>query len=140
MAVELVPLCTFTAIVKPPLMVGEGPAGTRMIIEVERVRIEGERLSGGAEGGPSGDWVVIGPGGVATLDVRFTFTTDDGALVYVQYGGRMDTAPPREERVIHVAPRFETSDPRYAWLNRVQAVGKGGFTPEGVVYELYEVA
>ena len=28
----------------------------------------------------------------------------------------------------YVAPVFETGDPRYAWLNAVQAVGKGKLT------------
>lgn len=139
MSLELIPLCTATFTVRPPLMVGEGPAGTRMIIEVERVRIEGERLSGSGEGGPAGDWVVVGPGQVATLDVRFTFTTHDGALVFVQYNGRMDAAPPREQRVVYAAPRFETADERYGWLNAVQAVGRGRFSDEGVTYEWYEV-
>lgn len=139
MPLELAPLFTLTAVVRPPILVGETPAGTRMIVEVERVTIEGDRIRGSAEGGAAADWITVGPGGIATLDVRFTFTTDDGALVYVQYGGRMDANPPREDRVIHAAARFETSDPRYTWLNAVQAVGRGGFRPEGVVYEWYEV-
>lgn len=139
MPLELVPLCTVTAQVRPPIAVGEGPAGMRNIVQVDRVTVEGERLAGVGEGGPAGDWIIVGPGGVGTLDVRFTFTTHDGATIFVQYNGRLDMRPPREERVIHVAPRFETGDPRYAWLNLVQAVGRGGFTDAGVVYEWFEV-
>lgn len=139
MSLELVPLCNVVVAVEPPSVVGEGPAGTRTIVGVREVRVEGERLRGTTPVGPGGDWLVIGPGGVATIDARFGFETHDGALVYVQYHGRMDASVPREERVIHVAPRFETADPRYAWLNLVQAVGRGTFGPEGVRYEWYEV-
>jgi hypothetical protein len=139
MSVELVPLCTVEAETRPPVMIGDGPAGTRMIVEVERLRVEGERLRGTAAGAAGGDWVTVSPAGVATLDVRLTFTTHDGALVLVQYNGRMDARPPREERVVHVAPRFETGDERYAWLNLVQAVGVGRFVEGGVRYEWFEV-
>ena len=39
---------------------------------------------------------------------------------------------------IRSAPLFEVGDPRYAWLNRIQAVGIGGRTGEAlVVYEIY---
>ncbi|HMM49652.1 MAG TPA: DUF3237 domain-containing protein [Miltoncostaeaceae bacterium] len=139
MALELRPLCTVTAATLPPIMVGEGSAGTRMVVPVGRVELTGERLRGVGEGGPAADWVLVGPGGIATIDVRFSFTTDDGATIFVAYGGRMDPTPAREDRVIHVAPRFETGDPRYAWLNAVQAVGRGHFTAAGVQYEWFEV-
>lgn len=139
MSIELVPLCTVRAVTRPALVVGEGPAGRRSIIEVASVRVEGERLRGGAEGGPAGDWVLMGPGDVGTVDVRFAFETDDGAVVFVQYGGRLDASVPRADWEIRVAPRFETADPRYAWLNMVQAVGKGRITPDGVTYEWFEV-
>lgn len=139
MSLELVPLCTVRAVTRPAIMVGEGPAGRRSIIEVASVRLEGERLRGGLEGGAAADWVLVGPGNVGTVDVRFTFETDDGAVVFVQYGGRIDVSVPRADWDIRVAPRFETSDERYLWLNTVQAVGKGRITPEGVTYDWFEV-
>ena len=41
---------------------------------------------------------------------------------------------------IYVAPRFETGDERYAWLNRIQAVGKGILNQDlSLEYEWYEV-
>ena len=139
MSIELVPLCTVRAVTRPPIVVGEGPAGRRSIIEVASVRLEGERLRAGSEGGAAADWVLMGPGAVATVDVRFAVETDDGATIFVQYGGRIDASVPREQWEIRVAPRFETSDERYTWLNTVQAVGKGHITPEGVTYEWFEV-
>ena len=41
---------------------------------------------------------------------------------------------------VYVAPRFETGDERYAWLNRIQAVGMGTLNEDlSVDYEWYEV-
>jgi len=46
----------------------------------------------------------------------------------------------RSPSTIYVAPRFETSDERYAWLNRVQAIGKGIVNEDLLLdYEWYEV-
>ncbi|RTL67946.1 MAG: DUF3237 family protein [Pseudonocardiaceae bacterium] len=41
----------------------------------------------------SGDWVTVGPQGVATLDIRSAYRTDDGATIYVQASGRCDCRP-----------------------------------------------
>ncbi|MCP5025343.1 MAG: DUF3237 domain-containing protein [Actinomycetia bacterium] len=37
--------------------------------------------------------------------------------------------------VLKTSPRFETGDERYAWLDRVLAVGIGGPADDGVTYE-----
>jgi hypothetical protein len=39
----------------------------------------------------------------------------------------------------YAAPRFETGDERYAWLNKVQAIGKGRLDGTTLTYEWYEV-
>jgi hypothetical protein len=141
MAIELVPLCTLQIQVKPPIEVGAGPSGTRVIIEVASARVQGDRLRGEMAGSAFADWVLIGPDGTGTVDVRATFRTDDGAIIFVQYSGRVDVskglAPPL---TAYVAPRFETCDERYLWLNRVQAVGKGTLHEDlSLDYEWYEV-
>ena len=41
MAIELVPLCTMRVQLKPPIEVGRGPAGTRLIFEAESVKFDG---------------------------------------------------------------------------------------------------
>ena len=45
-----------------------------------------------------------------------------------------------ESSTLTFTPLFHTGDERYAWLNRIQAVAKGTFTPEGtLIYEMYEL-
>ena len=139
MSVELVPLCTVTITLKDPMMLPNTPSGTRSIIEVAAAKLEGERLSGAMKGAASADWATIGPDMTCTLDVRSTFETDDGALVYTQYRGRLDLTKPLGESPIYAAPLFETGDERYAWLNRIQAVAKGKLDGQTLTYEMYEV-
>jgi hypothetical protein len=40
---------------KPPIEVGAGPAGTRLIFEVESARVDGERLRGDMLGAAAAD-------------------------------------------------------------------------------------
>jgi Protein of unknown function (DUF3237) len=48
---------------------------------------------------------------------------------------------PGKASIALIAPVFETGDPRYSWINEVQAVGKGvlsaGKTRLG--YQIYEL-
>ena len=136
MAIDLVPLCSLDVTLAAPIVVGNGPSGRRMIFEVVSGRITGDRLQGRSKGQAAADWITI-VGSVGTLDVRATFETDDGAIVYVQYGGRTDVSQPGAP--IYVAPVFETGDERYAWLNRIQAVGKGLLDGSELHYDWYEV-
>lgn len=74
------------------------------------------------------------------MDVRLTLETDDGALIYMEYGGRRDFSQiaPGLDTPVYIAPRFETSDERYRWLNKIQAIGKGVAVGQSRVYEIYE--
>jgi hypothetical protein len=85
------------------------------------------------------DWIVVN-GGVATVDVRGVLRTHDDALIYATYGGRIDMSNGPGTAPIYVAPTFETSDERYTWLNRVQAVGVGTLDGEHLHYDWFEVA
>ena len=102
MAIQLVPLCTMRAQLKPPIAVGTGPAGTRLIFEAEKGDVDGDRLSGEVT---SADWLVVGPEGTATIDARTTFRTHDGAVVFAQYHGRMDVSEGMDlPKTIYVTP------------------------------------
>ena len=92
MAIELVPLCTLGVQLQPPIAVGTGCAGTRVIFEVASVQVKGDRLRAEMTGAAAADWQLIGPEGTATLDVRA-----------------------RAPATIYATPRFETGDERYAW-------------------------
>lgn len=141
MAIELVPLCAVHIQLKPPIEVGAGPHGTRLIFEVASAQLKGDRLSGEMMGSAAADWLLIGPEGTGTLDVRWAFRTDDGANIFVQYHGRSDVSEGLNlPLTIYVAPRFETCDERYMWLNRIQAIGKGIVHEDlSLDYEWYEV-
>lgn len=133
MPLELHPLCTAEAELAEPITIGAGPAGLRLIYEVREATFSGDRFRGRLKGQAAADWVTLS-GSVATLDVRLTAETDDGALVFVQYRGRLSGGGP-----IYVAPLFETGDERYEWLNTIQAVGKGQLEGARLRYEWYEV-
>ena len=104
-------------------------------------QVKGDRLSGELLGTAAAAWAVLGPEGTGTLDIREALRTDDGAVIFVQYNGRLDASQGLQfPMTIYVAPRFETGDERYAWLNRIQAVGKGILNQDlSLDYEWYEV-
>ena len=135
---ELIPFATMVAELRAPLMLAGTPAGTRLIFEVESGSIKGDRINATMKGSANADWLVIGPDGTGTLDVRALAQTDDGALVYIQYFGRVDTSAGLGAPV-YATPRFETGDERYAWLNKIQVVGKGFTEGSTLTYDLYEL-
>jgi hypothetical protein len=137
LSVTLEHLCRIEAQLGAISVIGPTPSGVRTIVEVTGVVIEGERLRATLHEQPAGDWLTLGPDGTTTLDVRMTLATDDGALVHLRYGGRSERTP--ENPYNYVAAVFETGDPRYAWLNKIQAVGKGLRVGDRVLYELYQV-
>jgi hypothetical protein len=138
MTLELIPLCTVDVTLRDPIAVGDGPAGLRLIYEVDQATVTGDRINGRMLGQAAADWLTI-TGATASLDVRFTFETDDGAIILAQYTGRTDLSQGPGGAPIYVAPRFETGDERYAWLNSIQAAGKGSLDGSHLTYEWYEL-
>ena len=140
MSIELVPLCTMEVSLAPPIIVGVTPTSTRVIGEITALTIEGERLRATMKGSAGADWLTMAPdNSVGRADVRYVVETDDGAVIYIHYGGIFDISafPP----VAIVTPLFDTGDERYAWLNRIQAVAKGVFNEDmsRLSYEVYEL-
>jgi hypothetical protein len=137
MTIELVPLAHVTYKVRSYIEVGRGPGGYRIVGEIESALVEGDRLRGTMKGGAGADWITV-VGGVATIDVRWTMETHDGALVFIHYLGRHDASAGLGTAPAYGAPMFETSDERYTWLNAILGVGKATFPdPDTVVYEWY---
>lgn len=148
---ELVHEFTFTAQLAPSVPVGTGPFGTRRIREVVGGEVTGDRIRGRVGTG-GGDWVLLGPDGWGRLDVRLTIHTDDDAHLYVQYFGVIEytdaalaanageRSSDYDEHYFRTAPRIETGDERYAWVNRTVFVADGRLHPGPVVeYRVHRV-
>lgn len=146
---ELKHICNYRADLKEAVDVGTGPFGTRRIAEVTGGILEGPRLNGRVIT-PGADWILVDGDGVGHIDVRVSFETHDGAIIYAQYTGILIL----NEKVMAVLsgqaesnfgdtyfmtqPRFETGDQRYQWLNRIVAVAEGRVLRNAVEYRLYE--
>jgi Protein of unknown function (DUF3237) len=137
--IELVPLCEMKLKLAPPIDIGQTPNGHRMIAEAIGAQVTG-RIAGSLAGTSSADWITSTAAGHFILDVRLAIRTDDDAVIMVTYGGRMRYVE-GTGLVCYVAPLFETGDPRYGWLNEIQAVGKGLLSDDltTLSYEDYEV-
>jgi len=139
---ELVPLGTAIVDLDPPLRVGSGPLGARTVAAINGVRLDGDRLKATLASPAAADWMIQN-GAIGAVDVRMTLRTEDDALIHMTYTGRIDTSDREKGVVAWVAPLFETGDERYAWLNAIQAVGKGTISvADGkmrVTYELCEL-
>ncbi len=135
----------------PPMTVGAGPHGVRMIFAVGDGTISGPRIN--AKVLPAGaDWVLIGPDNWGRMDVRAQFETGDGAIIYAQYHGLIEMTDPVaralaegsgtqfEDQYFRIAPRLETGAPAYEWVNQALFVGEGRFTPGlGIEYRLFRL-
>jgi hypothetical protein len=125
----------------PAHMLLDAPYGGRLIVDVTAARVEGPRLRASLLGSAAADWVTVSPDGkTGALDVRATLKTDDGAIIFSEYRGRVHFGADGLHRVF-TSPRYETGDPRYAWLNGLQCVGKGisSMAERRLRYRLYAV-
>ena len=141
MTIELIPLATATATLAEPFFLPDTPTGTRVIAEVTAFDFAGDRLSGHLKGHASADWLTLSPSLLGTLDVRALIETDDGALIFTSYRGRLDLSTGQGASPSYAAPLYDTGDERYAWINKIQAVAKGTLSSDAtqLVYEICEV-
>jgi len=114
--------------------IGSTPRGALSIFPVTGGSFEGELLRGKVLAG-GGDWVTAKGDGTFELDLRVTLETDDGALIHMTFTGVRDDA----NHYFRTLPRFETAAPKYAFLNRLLAVGIGEIRPEGPVHAIEEI-
>jgi len=135
--IELKPLARMEAQLGEQVDVGPGPRGHRVVIDVPSVKFIAEDFTAELATADAADWATLSEdGSLAALDVRATLKTDDGAYIYLEYGGRMDMTT----GMLATAPTFQTSAERYLWLNRVQAVAAGSIDPESglLIYDIFE--
>jgi len=140
---------SYTALLaKPAEVIGPVGEGIRANFYVTGGEVSGPALSGRLR--PVGaDWLTIRRDGVGLLDVRATIELADDALVYMHYQGVTDLGPDGYDKFLagdapsrlslRTTPRFHTAHPRYAWLNRIQALGVGEADLEtyAVRYDVY---
>lgn len=143
-------VCDLFVDLAPILEMGPGRAGQRRIIPIIGGRVEGPVLNGrilniGA------DWQTIWSNGVAELEARYAFETDDGALIEIVNTGYRHGPPEVLEAVargedvdpalyyMRTQARLETGDARYDWVNRTLFTGVGARRDGQVVISLYAI-
>lgn len=132
-------LFTITANTGDPAPVVIPRAGGNLtVITVMSGTFEGPSLRGRVLPVAGGDWISVRDDGSMRLDVRIVLETDDGALIYMTYGG-VGLADADGSLSLRTAPLFETADERYSWLNRLQAVATGTVGPGTVTYRVYRL-
>lgn len=143
-------VCDLEVALDPVRELGPGRAGARRIIPIVGGTVSGPMFSGRIL--PIGaDWQTVFHDGVAELDARYAFETDDGALVEVHNVGYRHGPPEVLERLkrgeavdpgayyMRTTARLETGDARYAWVNRTVFVGTGARLAAAVRIGLYSV-
>jgi len=158
-ALGIFPLCVADIRLEAdaPIALGKSPWRNRRVSHIAGGVVSGTRLHGAVTPG-GGDWSELGleenGDALTLLDVRSLWRTHDGADIYVSYQGRLviphsllgvfrnadavEALDP-SSYYFRIAPLFETADPRYAWLNRIVAIGAGKRTRAGVRYTLFEI-
>lgn len=134
LAIDSRPLMVLRLATSATQDIGSTSRGTLTIFPVTGGSFEGERLRGRVLAG-GGDWVTAHGDGIFTLDLRVTLETDDDSLIHMTFTGVRDDA----RHYFRTVPRFETAAPKYAFLNRLLAVGIGEIRPEGPVHIIEEI-
>jgi hypothetical protein len=144
------PLFVMRLDVRKLLIVGATPNAFRRIGVVTGGAFEGERLSGEALDGGS-DWQTVRSDGSTILNVRLVLKTEDNALICMTYQGlrhgpsdvidRMERGKVVDPASYYfrINPLFETSAPKYDWINRIVAIGIGHRQADGPIYSVFEV-
>jgi hypothetical protein len=130
--------------------VGHTFRGHRNIVRVKGGWFEGPEIKGTILPG-TGDWFLTRPDGVGEGDVRDTYQTDDGAIIFVSYRGILNISPdiwarigagedvPASEYYLRGQPMFETGSEKYDWLNKIISVSVGKQEALGVTYDVFRI-
>src|SRR5262245_47754023 len=144
-------LFTITIRLHPTEELGQTPAGNRRVFAVSGGDFKGDRLRGSILPIGGSDLLLTRADGSSQQDVRMLLRTDDGATILMTYRGVRHASTEVNERLargetvapsdyyLRTAPFFETSSPKYAWLNQVVTIGVGERRPDCVVYEVFEI-
>lgn len=142
--------CTLEVALSKPMVIGDVHVASKRVIPIRGGTVSGPDISGtildfGA------DWQSVLDTGVAALDARYAFETDDGALIEIENFGFRHGPPeilarlaageacPPESYYMRTAARLSTGHPKYEWINRTMFVGTGARLQSAVQIELYAV-
>ena len=144
------PIFTIFAELEGITSLGRTPYGERRVIGILGGSVRGPKLNGRILPGGA-DWQIIRTDGTADIKARYIIETDDGAHIMVTSEGLRHGPPEVMERLArgdNVDPahyyfrtvmRFETSDPKVDWLNRILALARGQREARAVRLDVYEV-
>lgn len=144
------PFCTLEVEAGEVRNLGLGRLGQRRVIPIAGGRVSGPRVKGRILPGGA-DWMTVSHDGVSVMDARYTFETDDGAIIeMIDQGYRHgpeevmkrlvageDVSP--DAYYMRSAIRLETGHSAYAYVNRMVFVGRGAKTPSGVQIDIYSL-
>jgi len=105
------------ALITAAVVVGQSAYGLRRLIPITGGSFSGPRLKGVVVPG-GGDYQLVRPDGVTTVEARYTLKTDDGALIYVNNRGLIASGA-----AVRTAPEFEAPAGPHDWLNKSLFVG-----------------
>ncbi|SEW36842.1 DUF3237 domain-containing protein [Chitinophaga arvensicola] len=146
-------LFDFEISLHPPQAIGKVLTGTRLIYPFKDGQVKGDKINGKVLD-CGGEWGLVVDSSTFKMDVRATIQTNDGALIYIAYSGYnyasgKNAVLMREGKGSELSPSdyyfrsvpvFETSSPKYAWLNHTVAVGVGRFpSPGKIIYRIYAI-
>ncbi|GII80947.1 UPF0311 protein [Sphaerisporangium rufum] len=125
------------------------PTGTRMLFPVVDGTVEGPRLSGRLIPG-SIDWVTVGSDGIGRIDVHAMIATHDDALIELTATGRSVLGEHAagflageevsgHDAYLRISPLFQTTDPRYSWVNGLVTVARCDLSLMGIRYQVSSV-
>ncbi|MET0875183.1 MAG: DUF3237 domain-containing protein [Pseudolabrys sp.] len=144
------PIFTIFAELEGITSLGRTPYGERRVIGILGGSVRGPKLNGRILPGGA-DWQIIRTDGTADIKARYIIETDDGARIMVTSEGLRHGPPEVMEKLArgdNVDPahyyfrtvmRFETSDPKVDWLNRILALARGQREARAVRLDVYEV-
>ncbi len=136
-------LFTITMDLPPTLDLGDTPAGNRRVFTVSGGKFTGDRLRGKVLSEASSDLLLTRGDSSYHLDARVVLRTDDDVLIVMAYRGIRHATPEISARIGHgeqicssdyylrTAPFFETSAPKYAWLNKILSIWRRRTTGRG---------
>jgi hypothetical protein len=135
-----------------PQAVGPVLQGIRLISPIKDGLVKGSKLNGKILDG--GDWGLVVDSTTFKVDSRATLQMEDGTVIYITYSGYSHASAKVAAMIgagkggelspsdyyFRTNVTFETSSPKYSWLNHIAAIGVGRFpAPSQVSLRVYAI-